>query len=690
MEDLLKTRIATGKNLFLHGAGGTGKTWNIRKLYYHCISKMYAIYVTCTTGMAALNINMGSDENDPMMATTFHSWAGVGLGKESVEVLVSKIRSKFPLLRKIKEANILVIDEISMFGGKWWTKMDAVMKDVRENDMPFGGLQLVLSGDLYQLPPVNDDWIFESKSFLKMEHEMIDFTECKRFANDVSYFHLLLRTRQGKHTADDIKELMTRVDAYRQWEKAPKSLTDIIPTYLYCTRDDVEMHNRRELDKLSGEEITFTAVDQMLQRKSRYGKLEYYSKILEDAIPKDIKLKVGAQVMLKANLDVAGGLANGSRGVVISLGSTNATVKFWNGKVIVVSPYQWECSLEDRVGRTQIPLILAWASTVHKCQGSTLDCAILDIGGKTFAPGQGYVALSRVKNIKGLYLKSFDPNKLYADPKVVAYLATRPEYSGKKITAEESKILIVPSKKMGKLRIGTIQGGKRIKPSYKGFTLIEVMTASSKYGSLGPYVLKDENGRIMENIWQFSKVYPTVAKSRQIYSRWDPKVIWEWPEEEHTSENRETITILDAYWKWRQAGEKNEYAVRYPVGIAHRHEVLFCLKRIDENTYQGPLDYVEARCEIYIPEYARLVKKQAQYADLVKRLASGENLLIAEVDGPIQTSIDYYVSKYGIPSNTFENWTCEPTLELIKILIEDTKHSFGHGYCLAMCLMGLA
>lgn len=180
--------------------------------------------------------------------------------------------------------------------------------------------------------------------------------------------------------------------------------------------------------------------------------------------------------------------------------------------------------------------------------------------------------------------------------------------------------------------------------NYLGFEPITVMTKSSKYGSLGPYVLKDKKGRIMENIWQFSKVYPAIPKSKQYYSAWDRSVIWDYHAEKHVDPI--TKNLLPKYFKWRELGMMSPYPIRYPVGNGKAKSTCLYSKENDQGfILKDKLDYI-ARKEIYLPIYSNLVRKQPQYKELLKKLKNGVNLLILEVDGPHQESLSYYKQKY--------------------------------------------
>jgi hypothetical protein len=242
--------------------------------------------------------------------------------------------------------------------------------------------------------------------------------------------------------------------------------------------------------------------------------------------------------------------------------------------------------------------------------------------------------------------------------------------------------------KKGLIRVGRIRyhGNKMLIPKLDGYkTIVVMMKSHSKWYPLSPYELKNNKGQIMENIYQFSKVYKKVPKSKQRYSKFNNTIIWEWPEEVHVDKN---CTLTPEYWEWREAGTNNRYAVRYPVGFRHRGEVLYSIKGYPDGTYSFPLDYINARKEIYIPEYSGLVKKEDKFKEL-KRLLNNksENLLIVEVDGPHQESLDYYKDTYGVDNNFIMDHTMLINRKNIKIMLNDPKHNFGHGYVLAMTLL---
>lgn len=225
--------------------------------------------------------------------------------------------------------------------------------------------------------------------------------------------------------------------------------------------------------------------------------------------------------------------------------------------------------------------------------------------------------------------------------------------------------------------------GKRHDPTYPNFeSIVVLMNGHSQWGVLGPYSLTDDNGVILENLWQGSKCYSEVPKTTQRYSRWNQTVIWEWPKEKHCDGEN----ILPAYWNWRDKLIHNKYAVRYPVGYGNMKNCLFALSDSDLNKKLG---YIEARKAIYIPKYIELVRQQPKFHDLKQVLESGRNVLIIEVDGPHQESLNYYIDTYGVRESFIEQDSMLATDENLRIMMNDGKHPFGHGYCLAMALLNL-
>lgn len=225
--------------------------------------------------------------------------------------------------------------------------------------------------------------------------------------------------------------------------------------------------------------------------------------------------------------------------------------------------------------------------------------------------------------------------------------------------------------------------GKRTDPSYPGFTpIVVLMSSHSEWGVLGPYNMKNEKGQIFENVWQFQRAFEKVPATTQYYSRWSNIITWQHPEETHLINDEPT----NEYWKWREKGMNNKYYVRYPVGFHYRHNVKFALLQNEQGKYDK-IDYITSRKKVYVNEYTRLVRQQQKFKELQDRLKKGENLLIIEVDGPHGESIQYYKNKYNVLDDFIINNTILVNENNIKIMLNDPKYPFGHGYCLAMALL---
>lgn len=439
--------ISAGRSVFLTGPGGTGKSFLIDVLVSELPrSTGKTIAVTAMTGCAALLLGH--------RAKTLHAWAGVGLAKEPASVLVKAVKQSQKARRRWLSTDILIVDEVSMMTPEFLEKLDEVAKGVLNNKQPFGGLQLVLVGDFYQLPPVHREevektFIFESPLWpiLKLEHHALTTIVRQR---DPVFQAILTEARHGRLTAQSLAILESRMGL-------DTSKEEIKPTQLYTRRAEVEAINQRYLKQLQGEARSFTAETLFLPIAQTVG-LTKESPQIQRAVAKldtdapyaaELTLKIGAQVMLLINnppiteldesqpIDESGkakkkvvvreDLKNGSRGVVVGFtGPANdpmavPIVKFRSGAPIPVFHWTWELEDLEGVKRRQIPLRLAYALTIHKAQGATIDCAIIDVGKKTFEYGQAYVALSRLRSLDSLYIHDLDITAFRAHPKVKSF-----------------------------------------------------------------------------------------------------------------------------------------------------------------------------------------------------------------------------------------------------------------------------
>lgn len=423
--------LLKGENIALMGAAGCGKSYLLSVIYTEfpgmkkrimaskypgSVSKLPRIQMCALTGCAALLLGN--------KAKTLHSWAGIGLGKGSISELYTKIRRNQKAFRNWLCTDLLIIDEISMMTAELLDKLNQLAKKVRSNQRPFGGIQVIFVGDFYQLPPVNksDDetrFAFESEAWKEVITASIELTEIKRQTDEV-FQRVLKEARVGKLSRESCAILRAREGL--NWRD-----NKIRPTLIFPKRAEVTMINDSNLRALTGRRYTYKA------RLAYDGKIpdgfaesdEGFLRALnladtEGAYVKELELAINAQVMLVANIAPEKGLVNGSRGVIVGFceGSELPIVEFVNGVKQIIGTHAWPIEDYEFVSRTQVPLRLAFAITGHKCQGSTLDSALVDIGAGIFEYGQAYVALSRVRSLDALFVHDFDPLAFKAHPKV--------------------------------------------------------------------------------------------------------------------------------------------------------------------------------------------------------------------------------------------------------------------------------
>jgi len=419
-----------GQNLFLTGPGGSGKSTLLKKIYRDCSQR---IQVCAMTGCAALLLEC--------RARTVHSFSGIGLGTGTIKDNVLKVSRSRYKTQAWRALDVLVIDEVSMMSKKMFGMLDAIAKHTRKNDRPFGGLQVIFSGDFYQLSPIGNHEDPDTMAFC-FEHEnwnltfppesQISLVKIFRQNND-EYVHVLHQVRVGQLDRASREILMAQVN-----KPVPAHLV-IRPTRLLPTRSKVDATNRQEMSKLPTKEremilqehldLPMTSKENNVRQRFSKEDVDREFQFLRGNLLCEsvLRLREGAQVMCVVNkelTDESRCLCNGSQGVVVGFEEDYPRVRFQNGVETVMFPHVWQSETIPGIGVSQVPLILAWAITIHKSQGASLDCAEIDVGSSIFECGQTYVALSRIKSLDGLYLTSFDPDSILVHPKVHAFYET--------------------------------------------------------------------------------------------------------------------------------------------------------------------------------------------------------------------------------------------------------------------------
>lgn len=375
-EQALKIMLS-GSNVLLTGPAGAGKSYLLNKFVHLCADNGKKVAITATTGLAAAHIH----------GQTVHSWTGIGISDKLDKDYIYTLSKK--KIKNITTTNVLIIDEISMLHDYNLDMINDALKIVRQSEEPFGGLQIILCGDFFQLPPVlrGGDGNFVTSSQCWDESNLaICYLEEQHRTDDDRLQEILNSMRDGNLRMRHLRWLQERIG------EKPNTPT----TKLYTLNIDVDKENEQELNKLSGDTHYFL-------RTSRARSLTHLDRLQDNILaPEILKLKVGALVMT-VNNDANRRWVNGSIGTVMKFTNDGLPiVKFHNGHEYTVAPEEWEHS-NGLASISQIPLRLAYAITVHKSQGMTLDSAVIDLS-KAFVEGMGYVALSRVRSLNTLYL----------------------------------------------------------------------------------------------------------------------------------------------------------------------------------------------------------------------------------------------------------------------------------------------
>jgi len=393
--DILKT----GGNVFLTGEPGAGKTYVINKYIAYLEACKVKVAVTASTGIAATHIG----------GMTIHAWSGIGARDALSSYDLDAIATNEKIVRRVKKVQVLVIDEISMLDGKIIDMVNAVCRTIRQNGEPFGGIQVVFVGDFFQLPPVTRQgdmmrYAFESRGWEESRPMVCYLTDQYRQEDE-----MLLGLLKSIRSNDTEEEHFTLLQ-----EQKEIGFEGIEPTKLYTHNADVDAVNSGKLAELPGKSRTF-------KMSGKGNKLMQQGLAKNCLSPELLELKEEAMVMCTKN-NFEAGYVNGTLARVVSFDAVDGLplIETTEGKKIKMEPTNWSLSEDSKVLAevTQIPLRLAWAITVHKSQGMSLDAAEIDLS-KAFVFGQGYVALSRVRTLTGLKMLGMSPTALRVDPKIV-------------------------------------------------------------------------------------------------------------------------------------------------------------------------------------------------------------------------------------------------------------------------------
>jgi ATP-dependent DNA helicase PIF1 len=412
--------VAQGKSICLTGPGGSGKSFIINYIIQNQ-GTFRKVAVTALTGIASTYIK----------GMTLHSWGSVSV-QANKEKNLAQILQDPDVVGRWASTDLLIVDEVSMMSAELLNKLDFLGRKIRKKEEPLGGLQVVFSGDFYQLPPIgtNERYCFESATW----SSLINKTFClqKIIRQSEPELQLVLNEiRQGIISTRG-KELLNS----RLISNLVMTEGSVKPTLIYPHKQKVNEINQQQLDLLIqqniGEKVhryyfkDETKIKTFLNASARGKNIspaeleEYLDQHCQ--AEKELQLIRGAQVMLTVNLDVVRGLVNGLTGIVVGFDTSFdieiPIVQFHNGLKEVIKPFTWAPDHPRYLlKRTQIPLILAWAITVHRSQGATLACVRADLR-EAFGPGMAYVILSRITSLSGLYLEGINYSKIKSDSRV--------------------------------------------------------------------------------------------------------------------------------------------------------------------------------------------------------------------------------------------------------------------------------
>ena len=445
--------LKTGANVFVTGEPGSGKTHTINEYVAYLRARGIEPAITASTGIAATHIG----------GMTIHSWSGIGIKMALSRSDLQAIASNKPIAKRIRRAKVLIIDEVSMLAAETLSMVDAVCREMKERSEPFGGMQVVLVGDFFQLPPVvkteagqGTPVLFTDESSARFAYDSpawkgANLTVCylteQLRQDDDEFLALLSAIRRNAVGPDHVRRLTSRT---AQHPDAPKDTPK-----LFSHNVDVDRVNDGILAQLPGESRVYPMTSE--------GPDALVSALQKGCLsPETLRLKVGAAVMFTKN-NPQEGFVNGTLGVVEGFDrqDDHPIVRTRSGRRIEVEPMDWAVEENGTVRAliTQVPLRLAWAITVHKSQGMSLDEAVMDLR-EVFEFGQGYVALSRVRRLSGLHLLGWTERAFQVHPDVSAKDAefrTQSEQAARRFSGMTGEEITAKHERFLRLCGGTIQ-----------------------------------------------------------------------------------------------------------------------------------------------------------------------------------------------------------------------------------------
>lgn len=433
-QEYVINKFKNGENIFISGPGGTGKTFLIKELLKVCKK---SVQVCAMTGCAAILLDCG--------ARTIHSWSGIKIANGEIHEIIDRLYNNKFVRRAWRTTHVLILDEVSMMSKKIFDLLNTLAKTMRNNSKPFGNMQVIFVGDFYQLPPVErskqiTEFCFESDEWKEVFNLNNHIILSKIFRQDDEvYKDILMKIRKGEidEKMEDI--LKTRIVDIKNGEEDYDNIIKIFPLKASVDRVNLTKFLKIEKYEYKCDKIISKDLKDYMGKEIDSKKMDAYKRASEKQIEfevdylyknnpsiDELSIKEGSRVMCIVNLDMEKGIYNGSQGTIKEIIVLNdkviqIIVLFDNGEEKGIDRYIWQSELFPCLGVSQFPLVLAWAITIHKIQGATLDKAIVDCGNNVFECGQTYVALSRIRRLSGLYLTGLNMEKIKVNQKVVEF-----------------------------------------------------------------------------------------------------------------------------------------------------------------------------------------------------------------------------------------------------------------------------